>query len=278
MRTPRKLAVLIALCAPLVASMAGAEEKKMGKPIEVGVEEQLGEQVPLNLTYSDEDGNDVALRDLIDKPTILALVYFECPGICTPLLNGLTEVLGKLDLKPGVDYQVVTVSFDPTETPKMAKGKRQNYLKQFRKPFPESAWHFLTGTQKSIDRLTDAVGFRYKRQGEQDFVHAAVLTVLSSEGKVARYVYGTSFLPFEIQMALTEAAAGRTGSAVNRVLLYCFSYDPVGHKYLLSVTRLTGFVTVLFAGSFGLWLFLSGRRKAAAGDPRLKRAAPQSSD
>jgi len=278
MRTRRRLSLLLALCAPLVASRAGAKEATKGKPVEVGIDEQLGEQVPLNLTFFDEDVKTVPLKDLLDRPTILALVYFECPGICTPLLNGLTEVLGKLDLKPGVDYQVLTISFDPTETPKMAKGKRQSYVKQLKKPFPESAWHFMTGTQKNIDRITDAVGFRYKRQGEQDFLHAAVLTILSPDGLVARYLYGTSFLPFELQMALAEAAAGRTGKAANRVLLYCFSYDPVGHKYLLSVTRITGLVTLLFAGSFGLWLFLTGRKKTEPGDPRLRRAAPRPSE
>jgi protein SCO1/2 len=165
----------------------------------------------------------------------------------------------KLDMELGRDYNIVTVSFDPREDYLMAKGKKMNYLNNMTKRIPESSWHFLTGDTLSIAKLTDAVGFRYKRQGE-DYVHGAVITVLTPDGKIARYLYGTEFLPLDVKLALTEASEGKTGPAINKLLKFCYSYDPEGRKYVLSVTRIAGSVTLLVLIGFALVLTLKKKK------------------
>ncbi len=230
-----------------------------GTDTDVGVDEHLGEMMPLVLTFLDEEGRPVTLAEVIDKPTIFTLVYYRCPSICTPLLNGLVDVLERTDLVPGEDYRIVTISFDETETPDLAARKKMNFLKAFHEPFPPDAWRFLTGDKESIDRVADVVGFRFKRTGK-DFVHPGVLTILSPEGKVVRYLYGITFLPFDLKMALTEAAAGKTGPTINRVLLYCFSYDPDGQRYVFNILKVAGTLIMVFAAIFAAWLLISTRR------------------
>ena len=225
----------------------------------IGIDEKLGQRVPVDLTFKAEDGQPVALQSLLGKPTLLTLVYYECPGICTPLLNNLTDTLDRLDLRPGVDYQVITISFDPRDTPALAEKKRSNYLKQFHKEFPALAWRFLTGDQPAIDRITEAVGFRYQRSGK-DFNHPGVVMVLSADGKMMRYLPGIRFMPFDIKMAVIEASQGRPMPTINRVLALCFSYDPEGRKYVFSTLRVTGSVTLVMLGLFVAWLVISSRR------------------
>ena len=226
---------------------------------EVGVDEHLGEFVPLELEFYDETGEHVALGALIDKPTILTLVYYRCPGICSPLLNGLVDALDRMQLEPGVDYEVLTISFDPTETPDLARRKRTNHLKAFNRDFPPAAWSWMTGDSAAIARLTDAVGFRYVPAGK-DFTHPGVLTILSPNGKIARYLHGITFLPFDIKMALNEAAAGKVGPTINRVLYFCFSYDPEGQTYVFNILKVAGIMIMVFAAAFVLWLIISSRR------------------
>ncbi|MBD3335812.1 MAG: SCO family protein [Candidatus Eisenbacteria bacterium] len=230
-----------------------------GELTEVGIDEHLGQHVPLDLTFQDEDGRTVRLGDLLDKPTILTLVYYRCPGICTPLLSGVVDVLEKVDLEPGKDYQVLTISFDPTEGPDLAERKKMNFMKAFHEPFPEDAWRFMTGDSAAVAAITDAIGFRYKPQGK-DFLHPGVLTVLSDQGKIARYLYGITFLPFDVKMALMEAAEGRTGPTVRRVLLYCFSYDPEGKTYVFNILKVVGTLMMVFAALFVAWLVITTRR------------------
>ena len=230
-----------------------------GEKVEVGIDDKTGEMVPLNLSFLDETGKPVVLKDLIAKPTILTLVYFRCPGICSPLLNGVAEMVDKLDMETGRDYNIVTVSFDPREDYIMAAGKKTNYLNNLKKKIPESSWRFLTGDTLSIAKLTDAVGFRYKRQGE-DYVHGAVITVLTPDGKIARYLYGTEFLPLDVKLALTEASEGKTGPAINKLLKFCYSYDPQGRKYVLSVTRIAGSITLLALIGFALIMTLKKKK------------------
>jgi protein SCO1/2 len=225
----------------------------------VGIEEKLGQRVPPELTFNAEDGKPVALQSLFGKPTILTLVYYECPAICTPLLNGLADTLDRLDMEPGKDYQVITISFDVRDTPELAAKKRANYLKRFHKPFPPEAWRFLTGNQAAIDKITDAVGFRYKKAGK-DFNHPAVVTVLSPDGRIMRYLQGISFMPFDIKMAVIEASKGRPMPTVNRVLAYCFACDPDGRKYVFSTLKVIGSVTVVMLAMFVAWLVISTRR------------------
>lgn len=226
---------------------------------EVGVDEHLGAYLPLDLTFLDEEGRSIALREVVDRPTILTLVYYRCPGICSPLLTGLVDTLDRLDLEPGADYEVLTISFDPTETPDLAKRKRVNHLAAFHKPFPAEAWTWMTGDSASVAAITEAVGFRYQRAGK-DFTHPGVLTILAPDGKIARYLYGITFLPFDVKLALVEAAEGRTGPSINRLLYYCFSYDPDGKRYAFNIIKVAGIVILFFAAALALFLVLTGRR------------------
>ena len=225
----------------------------------IGVDEKLGQRVPVELTFQAEDGQPVTLQSLLGKTTLLTLVYYECPGICTPLLNNLTDTLDRVDLRPGVDYQVITISFDERDTPVLAAKKRANYLKQFHKEFPPTAWRFLTGNQAAIDKITDAVGFRYQRSGK-DFNHPGVVTVLSADGKVMRYLPGISFSPFDIKMAVIEASRGQPMPTINRVLAVCFAYDPEGRQYVFATLKVAGSVMVVLVGLFAAWLVISTRR------------------
>jgi len=239
-------------------------EPPSGAAPAVGIVEHLGETVPLDLEFRDESGRTVRLGDLVDRPTVLSLVYYSCPGICTPLLTGLAEVLNLMDMRPGEDYRVITVSFDASDTPKLASEKKRNYLNLIdRREFPAEAWSFLTGDQESIDAITEAVGFGYEKQG-RDFVHAAAIYVLSPKGKIVRYLYGTTFLPLDLKLALTEASQGRVGPTINKILLFCFNYDPDGRKYVLNTTRIAGTAVLLMALGFVIYLGAGSRRRAAS--------------
>ena len=227
-------------------------------PADVGVDEHLGDYVPLDLTFVDEQGDSLKLGEIIDKPTILTLVYYRCPGICSPLLSGVVDVLEKVELEPGVDYEVLTISFDPTEDAPLAKRKKENFLRGFNEPFPEDAWRWMVGDSAAIATLTDVVGFRYKARGV-DFDHPGVLTILAPDGKIVRYLNGIAFLPFDVKMALMEAAEGKVGPTINRVLLYCFSYDREGGKYVFNLLKVTGTLFTIFAVAFAAFLVISSR-------------------
>jgi len=229
-------------------------------PAEVGVDEHLGRRLPVDLVFHDEQNRPVRLGDLIQRPTFLTLVYYECPGICTPLLNGLVAVLDRPDYEPGRDYSVVTISFDETETSDLARRKHDNLLRTFHRAFPPDAWRFLTGDSASIAALTDAVGFRFQRQGRQ-FSHPAVLTILAPDGMITRYLYGITFLPFDVKMALTEASSGRVGPTVRRALLFCYSYDPQAQKYVFNFVKVAGTLFLVGVVIFGTWLGVSSRRQ-----------------
>ncbi len=172
------------------------------------------------------------------------------------MLNGVAEVLEKIDAKPGIDYKVLTISFDTRDKPALAAQKKNNYLKSFKQPFPANAWRFLTGDSLSIARITDAVGFRYKRQGNE-FTHPGLITVLAPDGKIARYLYGITFLPFDLKMALLEASQGRTGPTISKLLAYCFSYDPAGRKYALNVVHIGGAVILSLLALFVAYVVLT---------------------
>lgn len=227
-------------------------------PTEVGVDEHLGDYVPLDLTFVDEQGDSLKLAEIIDKPTILTLVYYRCPGICSPLLMGVVDVLEKVELEPGVDYEVLTISFDPTEDAPLAKRKKENFLRGFNEPFPEESWRWMVGDSAAIATITDVVGFRYKPRGV-DFDHPGVLTILAPDGKIVRYLNGITFLPFDVKMALMEAAEGKVGPTINRVLLYCFSYDREGGKYVFNILKVTGTLFTIFAVAFAAFLLISSR-------------------
>jgi protein SCO1/2 len=229
---------------------------------DIALNEKLGQYLPADATFFDENGNKVTLKGLIDKPTIIAPVYLHCMHVCPLLLNGLADVLGKMDLvTPGKDFRVITLSFDDRDTPEIARDKKRNYLKAVGRPFPAADWKFLTGDAVNIKKFTESIGFKFQRDGAHDFSHPVVLVVIAPGGKVVRYLYGTRFLPFEVTMALTEAAQGRVGSTTRKILMYCFSYDPLKKSYVFNILKVTGTVMVLFVVSFFAYLMISTRKK-----------------
>jgi protein SCO1 len=258
MNTNLKKFLFIILLVPI---LLGAQNNK--KPPEVGIEEHLGKIIPLDLTFKDSNGLPVKLKDLIKKPTVLSMVYYHCTMICMPLLGSETDVLDSIDLVPGKDYNALTISFNDRETPDHAKNIKDNFIKRFSKPFPEDSWHFLTGDTETIKKLTDSLGFYFKRDGD-GFVHPTALIMLSPQGKITRYFYGVSYLPFDIKMGLVEASEGKTGPAISRVLLYCFRFDPDGKKYVFNILKVTGTITLFFLAIFVLWLVIAIRKKKPA--------------
>jgi len=230
----------------------------------IGIDERLGHFVPLDLTFRDENGKPIVLRELIDRPTIFAPVFLSCPDVCSFLLSNLSATLNRLPGDPGKEFLILAVSFDETEGSLLALEKKNLYLKMIEKPFPEEAWRFLTGDRESILKLMDAVGFYFKREGKS-FLHPVALIILAPDGKITRYLYGTEILPFDLRMALLEASEGRIGPTVSKVLRFCFSYDPKGRKYVFNTLKITGIVTLTFAFSFILFLVWRGRRRSKKG-------------
>lgn len=232
-------AIIISLLA-LCSTAALAKEPTDLPERKVGIEERLGAMVPLDLEFRDERGALVSLKDIVHKPVILTLVYYKCPGICSPLLTEMTKIVDRMDLVPGVDYQIVTVSFNHREMPELAEEKQENYLAAMEKNVDPKAWRFLTGDSVTIRRLADAVGFYFYEEGN-DFVHSGTLIMLSPEGKVTRYLPGVRFLPFDVKMAVMEAGEGRTGPTIAKILSMCYSYDPEGRTYTTNIVRLASF-------------------------------------
>ncbi|MFC1529774.1 SCO family protein [Gemmatimonadota bacterium] len=257
LRTPSSAIIPFLLLFLLATPASGLAQST---DTEVGVDEHLGEYIPLDITVTAANGDQFTLGDFIDRPTVLILAYYRCPDICTPLMRGMVDVLQRMDLMPGEDFKVITVGFDPRETTMDALHSHDHMMGMFRTELPENTWRFTVTDSASIDRLTDAVGFRYVRRGE-DFDHPALLTMLSEEGMIARYLYGITFLPFDLKLAVSEAAQGKVGATLNRILLYCFSYDPEGQTYVFNILKVTGTLIMFFAVIFVLWLVLSGRRR-----------------
>jgi len=208
---------------------------------EIGIIEKLDTYVPTDISLISEKGDTVLTKNLLGKPSVLSLVYYRCPGICTPLMDGLAEVVKKSDLEIGKDYQILTVSFNPRESTELARRKKNNYINVMDLKEIENGWFFFTADSLNISRLTESVGFKYKRTGN-DYIHSGTLIFLSSEGKITRYLNGIRFLPFEFKMAVIEASRGESGPTINKVLQYCYSYDPEGQQYALNITRVAGVI------------------------------------
>jgi protein SCO1 len=228
-------------------------------PAELGIYERLDQTLPDNLVFTDENYKVVDLKKEIDKPTVIALVYYECPGICSPLLEGVAEVITRAKLDLGTEYQVFTISFDPKEKPKLAKDKKTNYAKLVKNKNVQNGWRWFTGDSANINNLLNSLGFKIKKEGEQ-FIHPASLIVISQQGKITRYLHGTYFLPFDLKMAVIEASEGRSGPTINKVLKYCFAFDPEGKKYVVNITRVSGTLILFIAASFLLGLIISKKR------------------
>jgi len=238
---------------------------------QVSFEQNLGVQVPLDLPFRDETGRAVQLsRYFTGRPVVLALVYYECPMLCVQALNGLVKSLKVLALEPGRDYAIVTVSFNPEETPAQAAAKKDEYVARLKRPGAADAWHFLTGTEASIRLLTDTVGFHYVYDAAtKQFAHPTGMIVLTPEGKTSKYVYGIDYGPRDLRLALVEASDHKVGTPVDRLLLYCYHYDPTTGKYglvLMNVLRLAGVLTVAMIGGFILLMRRQEKRRLTGQD------------
>jgi protein SCO1 len=227
---------------------------------QVGVAERLGQQAALDVVLRGEDGSPVRLGDLVTMPTLLAPVYYSCPNECNVLLGTLASALPQVGLRPGVDYQVLAVSFDDHDTPATATKRKGDFLNASAAGFPPQAWRFLTGDETNVRRLMDSVGFGYMRAGDA-FRHSVVLVALSPTGKITRYLYGIRPLPFDIAMAATEAAEGRTGLSVQRAVAMCYTYDPQGRRYVFDFMKVTGAGVLAALGLFGLFLAFGGKKR-----------------
>lgn len=226
--------------------------------IEIGVDEQLGKIIPLDITFNDENGKAVRLSEVVSGPTVIALVYYSCPGICNPLMFELVNVMNKSDLEPGYDYNVVAISIDEFETPEIASSKKNEMLSGFDKEISPDAWRFLTGSQEDIKKVTNSAGFYFKRE-DKELRHAGTLIFIDGEGKICRYLFpgytenhGYGILPFDFKMAVIETSQSKVTPTVARFLRFCFSYDPQGQKYALNFTRIFGAAILIFAGIFFL--------------------------
>ena len=226
----------------------------------VGIEQRLNEQIPPDLAFRDENGNPVKLGDYFGKrPMILNLVYYQCPMLCGEVLTGLESAMRVLKFDAGKEFDVLTVSFDPKETPEMAAAKKADYLRRYGRPGAAAAWHFLTGPAASIDALTKAAGFQYQYDPQSgQFAHSTAIMVLTPQGKIAQYYYGVEFAPKDLRLGLIQASQNKIGTVVDQVLLYCYHYDPNTGKYgaiISRVLQLAAGATVLILGTFLLVMF-----------------------
>jgi len=234
---------------------------------EVKIEQRLNEQVPLDLQFKDETGRTVELRQYINgtKPVILSLVFYKCPMLCNQILTGLLGSLRSQSFDVGREFEVLTVSFDPRETPEMASEKKQAFIERYNRPGAAAGWHFLTGDQENIRRLTDSAGFLYNYDEKTNqFAHASGIMVLTPEGKLSRYFYGIEYNPRDLRFGLIEASGNKIGSAVDQLLLYCYHYDPANGRYgpaVMTIMQIGGVVTVV---GMGIWLLMLRRRTGKA--------------
>jgi protein SCO1 len=260
MKTRTRIFVCVLFLAFGLPGRLWTQDTTSEKPPEVGIAEKLGQTLPLDAEFYDESGNLVPLRSLVNKPTILTFVYFQCPGICTPLLTEVSRIVDKMDLEPGKDYRIITISFDHRDTPELASDKKDNYLSSISRPVSPDAWRWLTGDSVTIRKVTGAAGFYYKRAGN-DWIHTGTLIILSPEGKVTRYIYGIQYLPFDVKMALLEASNGTVSPTIAKFLTFCYSYDPQGHRYTFNVLQVSMVVILILVGFFVLLFIVIPRKK-----------------
>jgi protein SCO1 len=261
------------LSAPNGGQVEGATNQKIPIFDQVGIEQKLNQQVPLDLTFTDENGQQVQLGKYFgSKPVILTLVYYQCPMLCSQVLNGVTGALnGITRFNIGRDFDIVTVSFDPRDKPAEAVATKKRLLERYRRPGSAEGWHFLTGKEDQIKALASSVGFRYAWDPQiQQFAHASSIMLLTSQGKVARYYFGIEYAPRDIQLGLVEASQGKIGSVVDQFILYCYHYDPARGKYgavVFNIMRICALATMLVLGGFVIIMFR--RDSLAARQSRL---------
>ena len=283
-----RLKAFVALCVLVTASAASAQissapasagyKREPGMTSsqvpaalrEIGFDQNLDQRVPLDVTFRDESGATVRLGDYFGRrPVVMVFAYYDCPMLCTQVINGLSSALGVLSLKPGQDFEIVTVSFNPADTPASAAAKKAMYLERYKRDGAAGAWHFLTGDPPSIARLTRAAGFRYVWDAAtKQFAHPSGIIVLTPDGRLARYLFGIEYGPRDLRYAIVEASDGKVGNVADALLLYCYHYDPMSGRYGLVVMRalrLAGIATVLALGAF---IFVMVRRERLAPGPQ----------
>jgi protein SCO1/2 len=245
---------------------------------QIGFDQNINQRLPLDAEFRAEDGRAVRLGDFFgSRPVLLAFVYYDCPMLCTQVLSAMTSTLGVLSLDPGRDFELVLVSFDPREKPPQAAAKKAEYLARYKRPGTEAGWHFLTGEEPAIKRVTAAAGFRYAWDADtQQFAHPTGIIVLTPDGRLARYLFGIEYGPRDLRLALLEATEGKVGSVVDSLLLYCYHYDPMTGRYglvIMRVMRIAGAATVLLLGTFVVVMVRRERAQAGPG-PRSGSGTP----
>jgi len=293
----RMVSALVVLLVPVAAfaQMTGAPTagyrvapsapaSSMPAPLrEIGFDQHLDQALPLDTTFRDEQGQTVQVGQYFGKkPVVLAFVYYECPMLCTQVLSAMTSTFGVLSLDPGRDFEIVLVSFDPRETPAQAAAKKAEYLQRYKRPGTEGGWHFLTGDEPSIKRLTSAAGFRYVWDDQtKQFAHPTGIIVVTPDGRPARYLFGLEYGPRDVRLALVEASEGKVGNVADSLLLFCYHYDPMTGRYgvyIMRSLRIAGVATVLLIVSF-IFLAVRRERRLAFGAegtlPRTAHEAPR---
>jgi protein SCO1/2 len=250
----------------LFINPAHGEEAKQD---EIGINERLGQNVPLDLIFYDESGSPVKLSALIDRPTILSLVYYHCDHICPQVLEGLARAIPKLDLVLGKDYKLITISFDAEDNSKTAREAKNNYITAIKIPFPEDAWKFLIGNTESIKKITDSLGFKYKKD-MHGFIHPVVLVILSPDGKIIRYIhvskylygvaYPVTFSPVELKTALSDASQGKISKSYKQPLLFCFPHTPAKENKFFTILKISGIVMILVIILFLMYLIATSKK------------------
>ena len=263
------LSLIVTMLAPLARAQQAAARSIINK---VGITQNLGAKIPPDLAFRDETGRSVRIGEYFGrKPIVLSLVYFDCPALCTEVLNGELRTMKAISLDLGKDFDAVTVSFEPKDTPALAKAKRDVYTGQYGRPGAAGNWHFLTGEQPSIDALTNAAGFRYAYDASiRQYAHAAAILILTPDGRVDRYFYGVQYPARDVRLGLVEASEGKIGSLTDQALLYCYQYDPMTGRYglvVMNVLRAAGGLTVLLLGTFMLLMFLRERKRTSGVSP-----------
>lgn len=260
---------IIILLSSIAISKAQIANQNPAELQDIDVEEHLGEYIPLDLHFKDDQGQNVLLKKYFDQhiPVILVLAYYECPMLCTLVLNGLTQSVYKLKMQLGEDYRIVTVSIDPNETTELATAKKQSHLKMLEQPNNIGSWVFLTGNESNIKKLAESVGFKYYYVEERDeFAHPAVIMLLTDSGKISRYLYGIEYKATDLKLGLLEAADGKVGSTLDKLILYCYHYDPNAKGYVVFATnimKLGGVIMLaLLSGFLGLLWLKDSRKKS----------------
>jgi protein SCO1/2 len=270
-----------AMLALFVCSAVTAKAQQITSPpilSKVGITQNLNAQIPPDLTFRDETGNSVRIGEFFgQKPIVLSLVYFDCPALCTEVLNGELRTMQAISLDLGKDFDALTVSFEPKDTPALAKAKRDVYLGQYGRPGGAERWHFLTGEQQSIDALTNVAGFRYAYDSSiRQYAHASAIIILTPDGRIDRYFYGVQYPARDVRLGLVEASQGKIGTLTDHALLYCYQYDPMTGKYgvvVMNVLRAAGGLTVLLLGLFMVTMFLRERKRSASVAPAVSAKA-----